>query len=118
MTEGDVARHEIAVGQMWSVKGSLARVVIGRIEPWKDGQVAVSVSITGAMIGPREAASFARATFERSALISSLDSLIVTDVGFMDFEAAYQKWIASGDLTLFTIGVTEAIASAFPTARA
>ncbi len=75
-----------AVGQEWLIKSiprGTAKVIIGRIEPWRD-KVAVHVSIVDLPVR-QEAGTFritqiAHAPFEKSALTASVDKLIATGV--------------------------------------
>jgi hypothetical protein len=105
-------RPELAVGQEWSIRASApttARVVIGRIEPWGAGKIAVSVSILEVPTkhGP---VTFGHLPFEESALAASLDQLVATGVKPPPvFEQGYAQWKeAKGGV--FTIGVDKVIA--------
>ena len=90
---------ELAVGQEWSIKGSFpapAKVIIGRIEPWRD-KVAVHISVIDipatVHVGEVRISEIAHMPFERSALVRSLDKLLATGLQpSRDFDAGYKEW--------------------------
>lgn len=90
---------DTAVRQAWSIKGSFptsAKVIIGRIEPWRDG-IAVHVSVVDIsppiQVGEVKISEIAHMPFEKSALVHSLDRLLATGLQPSgDFEAGYKEW--------------------------
>lgn len=77
LVDGSTANSSFAEGQEWSVKSSTessAKVIIGRIEPWK-GKIAVHVSIvdipTSQETGSLRISEIAHIPFEESALAAS-----------------------------------------------
>ena len=105
---------KLAVGQEWSIKSSpptTAKVVIDRIEPWRD-KIAIHVSIIDI---PASSSDQMRVTridhipFEQSALVASVDKLLAIGVTPPpNFETGYNQWKeANGGI--FTIPVAQAI---------
>jgi hypothetical protein len=113
---------DLAPGQEWSIKSAsltTAKVIIGRVEPWRD-TVAVSVSIVDIPIrqgepGAGGVTQIAHIPFEKSALTASIDRLLATGVSpAPSFESGYKQWQdAKGGI--FTIGVEKAIEIMFQT---
>jgi hypothetical protein len=107
------SQPDLAVGQMWSIKATpstTAKVIIGRIEPWSDGLVAVSVTIIDVPTdkGP---IAIGHAPFEKAALTHSLDRLLAAHAPLpAEFEEGYVQW-KSARGGIFTIGVADAIAA-------
>jgi hypothetical protein len=105
------ADPDLAVGQEWSVKGATAKVIIGRIEPWGGGEIAVSVSIVD-IPSDHGPITFGHSPFDKSALVGSLDHLLATGVApDPNFEPGYQQW-KSAKGGIFTISVAQAVAFA------
>jgi hypothetical protein len=100
---------DLAVGQEWSVKGTTAKAVIGRIEPYGGGKTAVSISLLDVPTdhGP---ILMAHAPFDKPALVASLDQLLATGVTLPSaFEQGYQTW-KSANGGVFTLSVAQVIA--------
>lgn len=108
---------KIAVGQLWSVVGSAAKVVVGKIEPLHDITVAhvsaVEVTIPEGAPGAGETTEISHLPFELSSLAASLDRLLdehaTPDDHFADGYASWKE--ANGGV--FTISVDQAIAFVF-----
>lgn len=104
------------VGQEWSIKsstGSTAKVIIGRIEPWRD-KIAVHVSIVDIPVsqgmGGMPIGEIAHIPFEESALVASVDKLIATGVPpARDFDGGYKQWKENNG-GIFTVPFAEAMA--------
>lgn len=107
---------KFAVGQQWSIKSSLpttAKVIIDRIEPWRD-KTAIHVSIID-LPASSSGSDQMRVTridhipFEESALAASVDKLLATGVAPPpNFEGGYKQWKeAKGGI--FTIPVAQVI---------
>jgi hypothetical protein len=114
---------DFAPGQVWSIKSSLptnAKVVIGRVEAWRNN-VAVHVSVIDVQIpqdlaGAGHTATVGHLPFEETALAASLDQLLATGASTTpDFERGYQQW-KSDNGGIFTIGVAEVVRLVFETA--
>ena len=112
---GSTPGSSLAVGQEWSIKtaaASTAKVIIGRIEPWRD-KTAVHVSIvditdseTAEGMGIHE---IAHIPFEKSALESSLDKLVATGVPpARDFDSGYQQWKEHNG-GIYTVSIAQAL---------
>jgi hypothetical protein len=106
---------DFAVGQEWSLKSSTlstAKIVIGRIEPWKN-KIAIHVSIIDIAMSSSEAGlrltTIAHIPFEKSALAASVDKLLLTGVvPPPKFETGYRQWKEQNG-GIFTISVAQAI---------
>jgi hypothetical protein len=116
--------QELVVGQIWSIKSAsptTTKVVIGRIEAWKD-KVVIHVSIIDVPIpnGISGAGGMTRIDhmpFEKSALEASLDQLLKTDMSpAPHFEDGYQQW-QSAKGAIFIISIPQAIEFAFQAMR-
>lgn len=97
-------------GQMWTVKNSGIRIVIGRTDPFADGKTAVSVSVFYVPCPPKMGCTttvVAHAPFDSEALAKSVDRLIATDAKTaLDFERGYANWQqAHGGI--FTVPVSQ-----------
>jgi hypothetical protein len=113
---------DLAAGQEWSIKSAsptTAKVIIGRVEPWRD-KVSVSVSIVDIPIpqGNPDAGGvtqIAHVPFVKSALAASVDRLLATGVSPAPlFESGYKQWHdAKGGI--YTIGAEKAIEIMFQT---
>jgi len=110
---------DFAVGQEWSIRSlpqSTAKVVIGRIEPWRD-KIVVHVALVDIPSPPIGAAEtkiteIAHAPFEESALAASVGSLIATAVTPPpDFEYGYRQW-KEHQGGIFTVPISQVIALA------
>ena len=104
----------LAEGQVWSIKSlspSTAKVVIARIEPWKDMTV-VHICIIDFPVSDTAATkitSIAHMPFEKAALVASLDKLLATRAAPVpDFERGYNIWKEKRG-GIFTISVARAI---------
>lgn len=105
---------DFAVGQEWLIKSihpGTAKVIIGRIEPWRD-KVAVHVSIVD-LPAPQEGAlrisQIAHAPFEKSALAASVDKLIATGVPPAEnFDSGYQQWKENKG-GIYTVPIAQAL---------
>lgn len=109
----------LAVGQEWSIgslQGSTAKIVIGRIEPWRDKIVVhvalVDIPLPPAGVAGNRVTEIAHAPFEESALAASLGDLVATAVTLPpDFESGYRQW-KEHQGGIFTVPVSEVIALA------
>lgn len=108
-----------AVGQQWSIRSSpqsTAKIVIGRIEPWRD-KIVVHVAIVDIPLLPSADAAtklteIAHVPFEQSALAGSVGDLIAIAVTPPpDFEAGYRQWKEQQG-GVFTVSVSQVIAVA------
>jgi hypothetical protein len=114
---GSTADSGFAVGQEWSIKSSIpstAKVIIGRIEPWRD-RVAVHVSIIDIPLsqetGALRISEIAHIPFEESALAASVDKLLATGAPpARDFDSGYKQWKEHNG-GIFTVSIAEAMAS-------
>jgi len=111
---------KLAVGQEWSIKSSPAsatRIVIGRIEPWRD-KVVVHVSILNVVISANPTmtvSEIAHAPFEESALARSLDQMTATSRSpSSQFESGYAQWKEQHG-GIYTVTVSEMISLAIQT---
>lgn len=107
----------VQVGQVWTIRDahrSEVRLVVGRIEPWKNGSIAIHVSLSGLgdivmKNGETFTGTISHMPFERSVLISSLDQMTGADAQIdPGFQEGYGEW-QSNDGGIFTISVAEAI---------
>jgi len=98
------------VGQMWTIKNSAIRIVIGRIEPFLPNKTAIHVSVLDVPC-PRAAGCtttvVAHAPFDEAALAASVDQKVSDSAPVADaFESGYAQWkTAKGGV--FTIPVSE-----------
>lgn len=110
-----------AVGQEWSISSfsqSTAKIVIGRIESWRD-RIVVHVAIIDIPLPPTAAGAaatklteIAHVPFEQSALAGSVGDLIATAVTPPpEFETGYRQWKEQQG-GIFTIPVSQVIAVA------
>ncbi len=110
-------RPDFAPGQMWSIKSTpptTAKVVIVRVEPWRNRTV-VHVSIIDIPV-PKGASATNSITavghmpFDKTALAESVDQLLGTGASpAPGFEFAFEQWRADKTAGIFTIGVSKAI---------
>jgi len=106
---------DFAEGQEWSIKGvpqSTAKVIIGRIESWKD-KIAVHVSIVdipdSQEVGRLHISEIAHVPFEKSALAASVEKLIATGVlPAGNFDAGYKQWKENKG-GIYTVPIAQAI---------
>jgi hypothetical protein len=113
---------DFATGQEWSIKSAsptTAKVVIGRVEKWRD-KIAVHVSVIDIPIpqgtpGTGAVTQIAHIPFDKLVLAASVDQLLATDVApAPSFESGYKQWQdAKGGI--FTISVEKAIQIMFQT---
>ncbi len=110
------SERDFAEGQEWSIKSSpptTAKIVIGRIEPWKD-KIAVHVSIidiqkSASEPGLNRLTRIDHIPFEKSALAASVDKLLLTGVASPpNFETGYKQWKENSG-GIFMISVTQAL---------
>lgn len=68
-------------GQMWTVKDSDIRIVVGRVEPFVKDKVAVSISVFNVPCPPQAGCktTVAHAPFDADTLAASVDKLLSTD---------------------------------------
>jgi hypothetical protein len=109
-----------APGQMWSIKSApqaAAKVIIDRIEPWRDKVVVhvsvVDVPIPRGMPGSGGTTAIGHLPFEQSAFAASVDRLLATGIApASSFESGYKQWQdAKGGI--FTVTIQEAIEFTF-----
>ncbi len=109
-------------GQEWSIKSAsptTAKVIIGRVEPWRD-KVSVSVSIVDIPIpqgdpGAGGVTQIAHIPFDKTALAASVDQKLSDHVSpAPQFENGYEQW-KSAKGGIFTIRVEKAIEVMFQT---
>ena len=112
----EAPRTSFAQGQMWSIKSvptTTARVIIGRIEPWRD-KVAVHVSLIDVPIPPSAPGAggttiINHMPFDATVLAASVDQLLATGVSpAPSFESGYKQW-QSAKGGIFTVSVSKAI---------
>jgi len=97
-------------GQMWTVKDSDIRIVIGRIEPFVKDKTAVSISVFNVPCPPQAGCKttvVAHAPFDANTLADSVDKLVSTDAQTApQFEGGYANWKqANGGV--FTVPVSK-----------
>jgi hypothetical protein len=114
-----LARPDLAVGQVWSIKATPptpAKVIIGRIGAFSEARTAVSVCVVDVPTdhGPT---TIGHLPFDEPALVDSLDQLLETGrTPPPVFEQGYQQWReARGGV--FTIPIAQVIAMALNEAR-
>jgi hypothetical protein len=114
-----VPTPELAPGQKWSIKSptpTTAKVVIGRVEPWKDNKIAVHVSLVDVPMPSSGSNAIALTTvdhvpFDRAALAESVDQLLATNASpAPPFEGGYERWRSDKHAGIFTVSVSQAIA--------
>ena len=106
-------------GQMWSIKDSTIRIVIGRVESFPGGKTAVSISVFDVPCPSGSGCTkttVAHAPFDREILATSVDRLVGTDQPTApSFENGYDNWkTAHGGI--FTIPVKKLPELLFKTA--
>src|SRR5437868_8087940 len=97
-------------GQMWTVKDSDIRIVIGRIEPFVKDKTAISISVFNVPCPPQAGCKttvVAHAPFDANTLADSVDKLVSTDAQTApQFEGGYANWRqANGGV--FTVPVSK-----------
>jgi len=97
-------------GQMWTVKNSDIRIVIGRVEPFVKDKTAVSISVFNVPCPPQAGCKttvVAHAPFDATTLADSVDRLVATDAQTApQFEGGYANWKqANGGV--FTVPVSK-----------
>src|SRR3569832_1018292 len=84
-------------GQMWTVKDSDIRIVIGRIEPFVKDKTAVSISVFNVPCPPQAGCKttvVAHAPFDANTLADSVDKLVSTAAQpAPQFEGGYANWM-------------------------
>jgi len=99
-----------APGQMWTIKNSPAKIIIGRVEPWR-GRTAVHVSVVD-IPTPDDLKLFDHIDhmpFDSEALAASADKLIAVDARpASGFQPGYDDWQAR-HRGLFTISVAAVV---------
>lgn len=110
------AQSEFAEGHIWSIKSavpSTARIVIGRIEPWR-GTIVVHISVIDippTTAGPRgnSITKISHMPFEKAALEKSVGSLLSTGaLPDPKFEMGYQHWKDSNG-GVYTIPISQVL---------
>ncbi len=83
-------------GQMWTVKNSDIRIVIGRVEPFVKGKTADSISVFTVPCPPEAGCKttvVAHAPFDAEALADSVDKLASTNAQTApQFDQGYANW--------------------------
>ena len=105
--------RDFAPGQLWSVKGSALKVIVGRVEPLGERSV-VHVSVTGISgfpalpnVGVFDAVS--HMPFDAATLADSVDRLLASDATpLRDFEIGYAEWKSAAG-GVFTLTVPQAV---------
>jgi len=117
-TAEDASDPVFEAGQEWSIEsGSGAKIVIGRVEDWRN-EKAIHVSIVDIQVPPGlpragTMTQIAHAPFAYTALQGSVSKLLRTNVPpSSDFEAGYKQWQDEHG-GVFTISAEEAIALMF-----
>lgn len=109
---------DFKVGQMWTVKNSDIKIVIGRIEPFPGDRTVISISAFDIPCPPGFGCTttvLAHAPFDSKTLAASVDKLVSTDAQLApQFEEGYQTWKAA-HAGAFTVPVSELPDMAFRT---
>lgn len=97
-------------GQMWTVKNSDIRIVVGRVEPFAKGKTAVSISVLNVPCPPEAGCKttiVAHAPFDAEVLAGSVDKLVSTSAQTApQFDQGYANWKqANGGV--FTVPVSK-----------
>jgi hypothetical protein len=83
-------------GQMWTVKNSDIRIVVGRIEPFVKSKTAVSISVFNVPCPPEAGCKttvVAHAPFDAEVLANSVDELVGTSAQTApQFDQGYANW--------------------------
>jgi hypothetical protein len=83
-------------GQMWTVKNSDIRIVVGRVEPFVKGKTAVSISVLNVPCPPEAGCKttvVAHAPFDAEVLADSVDELVSTSAQTApQFDQGYANW--------------------------
>ncbi len=83
-------------GQMWTVKNSDIRIVVGRVEPFVKGKTAVSISVLNVPCPPEagcKTSVVAHAPFDAEVLADSVDKLVSTNAQTApQFDQGYANW--------------------------
>ena len=109
--------RDFAPGQLWSVKGSALRVIVGRVEPVRDRTV-VHVSVTGisgfpALPGVGEFDAVSHMPFDAGALAASVDRLLASEATpLRDFEIGYAEWKSAAG-GVYGLSVPQAIEATY-----
>jgi hypothetical protein len=116
--EDNVVRApDFAPGQVWSIKSdspTTAKVIIGRIEPWKD-KVAVHCTVIEIPLpkrGPNDApmTQIDHIPFDKPTLAASVDKLLSAGVPPVPgFERGYVHWRSDANAGVFAVSVSKAI---------
>jgi len=116
--EGSVP--EFVPGQMWSMTSATAtsaKIIIDRIEPWRETRVVhisvVDVPVPSEVPVARRVTDITHMPFDEAALRASVKDLLATGVPIgPSFESGYKQWRdAKGGI--FTVSVEDAIAFTF-----
>jgi len=113
-------KPEFVPGQVWSIKSAHptpAKVIIGRIEPLRNGSVVhvsiVDVPIPQGLRGAGNTITIGHMPFDKVVLLESLDRLLAVNTSpAPDFERGYQQWLAEKG-GVFTVSVSKAIEIVF-----
>jgi len=83
-------------GQMWTVKNSDIRIVVGRVEPFGKSKTAVSISVFDVPCPPQAGCKttvIAHAPFDADALADSVAKLVSTNAPTASqFQQGYTNW--------------------------
>ena len=98
---------DFAPGQMWSLKGYPAKVIVGQVEPWYD-TVVVHVSVIDIPGGIIKQLS--HMPIEKPALAASVDKLLATDAKPQPgFKSEYLSWKANPSSGIYSATVPTTI---------
>jgi hypothetical protein len=116
VTVGAQSQPDLAEGQEWSIKSAsptTAKIVIDRIEPWKN-QTVVHISIidipaSSSEPGTNPVTRIAHIPFEKTALATSVDKLLATGISSPpNFEIGYKQWKENNG-GIYTISVMQVL---------
>jgi hypothetical protein len=109
--------RDFASGQLWSVKGTTMRIIVGKVEVVRDRTV-VHVSVTGisgfpALPGIGDFDAVSHMPFDAEALAASVDRLLASDaVPLRDFEIGYAEWKSNGG-GVYGLSVQQAVEATY-----
>jgi hypothetical protein len=116
VTVGAQSQPDLAEGQEWSIKSAsptTAKIVIDRIEPWKN-QTVVHISIidipaSSSEPGTNPVTRIAHIPFEKTVLATSVDKLLATGISPPpNFEIGYKQWKENNG-GIYTISVMQVL---------
>jgi hypothetical protein len=111
------SQPDLAEGQEWSIKSAsptTAKIVIDRIESWKN-QTVIHVSIidipaSSSELGANHVTRIDHIPFEQTALAASVDKLLSTGIAPPpNFEIGYKQWKENNG-GIYTISVMQVLA--------